>query len=360
MEYLPLIPERASTLAVMFEWLFWYIAAVVTIAGLGVYIALGYFCIRYRRGAVRESTPRILGSHRLELIWTVTPLVIFLTFFAGGAVVYNYAVHPPEDAEEVFIVGKQWMWKAQYSTGHRVIIGGNPANMAENERENIGRLVLPLNRPIKITVTSEDVIHDFAVPAFRSKIDALPGRYVSTWYLPTKLGEYDIFCDQYCGTWHSLMVGKVKVVSQEEYDEFLRGTLSAQGTDNPVDGSPAQKGKELFLKLQCISCHSSNSAARAPVLEGLYMSRVPLQGGGSIIADEGYIRTSIRQPRKHVVEGWAPIMPEYDLRRVNEEQMSQLVAYIRSLKKGSTPIRTEDFPAPVGAPTQRSQAEEKK
>lgn len=360
MNSLPLIPERASELAVMFEWLFWYIVAVTTIAGLGVYAALGYFCVRYRRGATTGSTPRILGSHRLELIWTITPLFIFITFFVWGAIVYDHAVHPPEDAEEVFIVGKQWMWKAQYQTGHRVIIGGNPANMSENDRKNIGRLVLPINRPIKITVTSEDVIHDFGVPAFRSKIDALPGRYVSTWYHPTKLGEYDIFCDQYCGTWHSLMVGKIKVVSQDEYDEFLRGTLSAQGSNNPVDGSPAQAGEQLFLKLQCLSCHSANAAARAPVLEELYLSKVPVRGGGTVIADEGYIRQSIRQPRKHVVEGWTEIMPDYDLRQINEEQMTQLVAYIRSLKKGGTPTRTDQFPAPVGAPTQRSQAEEKK
>jgi len=360
MEAFPLIPERASELAVRFEWLFWYITAVTSIAGLGVYGAMAYFCVKYRRGSTTGSTPRILGSHRLELIWTITPLIIFLTFYVWGALVYDYAVHPPEDAEEIFIVGKQWMWKAQYQTGHRVIVGGNPANMNEKDRANIGKLVLPIGRPVKITITSEDVIHDFGVPAFRSKIDALPGRYVSTWYHPIKLGEYDIFCDQYCGTWHSLMVGKIKVVSQDEYDSFLQGTLSAQGTDNPVEGSPAQLGSQLFLKLQCIECHSANSAARAPVLEELYLSKVPLRGGGSTIADEGYIRQSIRQPRAKVVDGWNEIMPHYDMRQVNEEQLSQLVAYIRSLKKGKTPTRNENFPAPVGAPTQKSQAEETK
>lgn len=360
MEALPLIPERASELAIRFEWLFWYITIVTTIAGIGVYAALGFFCVAYRRGATTGSTPRILGSHRLELIWTITPLFIFLSFFVWGAFVYDHAVHPPEDAPEVFIVGKQWMWKAQYATGHRVIIGGNPANMSEPDRANIGKLVLPIDKPFKITVTSEDVIHDFGIPAFRSKIDALPGRYVSTWYHPTKLGEYDIYCDQYCGTWHSLMVGKVKVVTQAEFDAFLLGTNPAQGSGNPDDGSPAQLGQQLFLKLQCIECHSANAHARAPVLEDLYMSRVPLRGGKSVIADEGYIRESIRLPRNKVVDGWNEIMPHYDLRQVNEEQMSQLVAYIRSLKRGTTPARNEHFPAPVGAPTQGSKAEEKK
>src|SRR5262249_39663655 len=158
-----------------------------------------------------------------------------------------YYAHAPEDAMEVFVVGKQWMWKAQYSNGTRVIIGGNPRNMTEAERNSIGRLVLPVNRPVKITLTSEDVIHDFGVPAFRSKMAVLPGRYTQVWYHPTKTGEFHIFCDQYCGTWHSLMVGKIAVVGEHEFDEWISGANSLQGTENPVDGSLAFEGRQLFL-----------------------------------------------------------------------------------------------------------------
>jgi cytochrome c oxidase subunit 2 len=343
-----------------FEYLFWYITISTGLVGLGVYGALLYFCVVYRRGAsvgpngVPGSTPRILGSVRLELAWTIIPMFVFISYFALGVVVFNKAAHPPEDAMEVFVIGKQWMWKAQYSPGgQRVIIGGNPRNMTEDERNSIGRLVLPINKPVKITVTSEDVIHDFGVPAFRSKVDALPGRYTQVWYQPNKIGEYHIYCDQYCGTWHSLMVGKVKVVSEGDFDEFLTGITPLQGP-NSVDGSLAHEGRQLFLKLNCINCHSATPTAKAPVLEGLYMSRVPLRNGGAVIADNEYITKSIRKPRLDVVEGWEAIMPAYDESQVSAEDMPKLIAYIRSLRKGTTPDNTQRFPAPVGAPTDRT------
>ncbi len=361
MNLTPFIPEIASTQAYQFELLFWYIAITAGLVGGSVYAALLYFCIKYRRGNTTGSTPRILGSHRLELAWTVMPLFVFLSYFAGGVIVYNNAHHPPDDAMEIFVIGKQWMWKAQYPTGQRVIIGGNPRNMTEAERESIGKLILPIGRPVKITITSEDVIHDFGVPAFRSKMDAVPGRYTQVWYHPTRLGEYHIFCDQYCGTWHSLMVGKIKVVEQKEFDDWLMGHTPLQGSRNAVDGSLAHEGRQLFLKLNCISCHSSTPNGKAPVLEGLYGSRVPLRGGGAEIADEEYIIKSIRRPRLAVVDGWESIMPAYDETQVTKEQMDALVAYIRSLKKGQTPDRTEYFPAPNGAPTYpRTQSPEKK
>ena len=361
MSLLPFVPEMASTQATWFEALFWYITITTSAVGLGVYAAMAYFCVRYRRGATTGSTPRIMGSLRLELAWTVIPLFVFLSYFAGGMVVYNHAAHPPADSEEIFIIGKQWMWKAQYPNGQRVIVGGNPANMTEADRKSIGKLVLPINKPVKLTLTSEDVIHDFGVPAFRSKIDVLPGRYTSVWYQPNKLGEYHIYCDQYCGTWHSLMVGKIAVVKQEEYRDFLQGFEPLQGTDNAVDGSPAFEGRKLFLKLQCINCHSANAQARAPVLERLYGSRVPLAGGGAEIADEHYIMESIRRPRLKKVEGWEAIMPAYDETQVSAEEMNSLVAYIRSLKRGATPDNTQRFPPPVGAPTtDRTTSPEKK
>ncbi|MBP3957393.1 cytochrome c oxidase subunit II [Gemmata sp. G18] len=356
MSMLPFIPERASTLADQFEYLFWYITITTGVVGLGVYAAMAYFCVRYRRGATSGSTPRILGSTRLELAWTVVPLLVFITFFAWGMFVYNHAAHAPADSEEIFVIGKQWMWKAQYPNGQRVIIGGNPANMTEAERKSIGKLVLPVNKPVKLTFISEDVIHDFGVPAFRSKIDVLPGRFTTAWYQPTKLGEYHVYCDQYCGTWHSLMVGKIAVVPEQEYRDFLQGFKSLQGTSNAVDGSLAHEGRQLFLKLQCINCHGATPTAKAPVLEGLYGSRVPLTGGGAEIADDHYIIESVRRPRLKGVEGWEKIMPAYDESQVSAEEMNALVAYIRSLKKGTTPDNTQRFPAPVGAPTERPQS----
>lgn len=360
MNLLPFIPERASTLADQFEYLFWYMTITMSIVGAGVYAAITYFCFRYRRSMGDGSTPRILGSTRLELTWTIIPLLVFLTFYAWGMLVYNHATHAPADSEEVFIIGKQWMWKAQYPNGQRVIIGGNPANMTEAERKSIGKLVLPVNRPVKLTLISEDVIHDFGVPAFRSKIDVLPGRYTTVWYQPTKLGEYHIYCDQYCGTWHSLMVGKIAVVKQEDYRDFLQGFKPLQGSPNPVDGSLAWEGQTLFKKLQCINCHSADAQARAPVLEGLYGSTVPLAGGGKEVADDHYIIESIRRPRLKQVEGWEKIMPAYDETQVSADEMNALVAYIRSLKRGDTQKNNQRWVAPVGAPTERTTSPEKK
>jgi cytochrome c oxidase subunit 2 len=368
MGLLPFIPEMASDGAYNFEYLFWYITITTGVVGLLVYAALFYFCVRYRRGMTTGGTPRILGSMRLELSWTIFPLLVFLSYFALGVAVFNRAAHPPEDSMEIFIIGKQWMWKAQYPNGQRVIIGGNPRNMTEAERNSIGKLVLPVNRPVKLTLISEDVIHDFGVPAFRVKVDVLPGRYTQVWYHPNKLGTYHIFCDQYCGTWHSLMVGKIAVVEGKDFDAWLAGyTLDQkdpdqkQGTHNPVDGSLASEGRELFLKLQCIRCHSATPTGKAPVLEGLYGSRVPLKGGGGVIADSEYIKKSIRRPRADVVEGWEAIMPAFDESQVSDHDLEALVAYIRSLRKGSTPDETTFFPAPAGAPTEpRTQSPEKK
>jgi cytochrome c oxidase subunit 2 len=354
-ELLPVVPVMASTLAYKFEALFWYITIVTGLSAVLVYGAMLYFCVAYRRTATSGSTPRILGSARLEIAWTLIPTIIFFTFFGWGLVVYTYAVHPPKDAMEVFIIGKQWMWKAQYpQNGQRVIIGGNPRNMSEVDRKSIGRLVIPVDRPVRFTMTSEDVIHSFGIPAFRIKMDVLPGRYTTQWHHPTEIGEYHVTCNQYCGTWHSLMVGKVAVVSQADFDQWLLGAKPLQGSQNPVDGSLASEGRQLFLKLQCIKCHTGKPDARAPILENLYGSRVPLRGGGGEIADEAYILESILKPRAKVVEGWEPIMPSYQ-GQVTAEDQAALVEFIRSLRRGTTPDQTEYTQPPVGAPTERSE-----
>jgi cytochrome c oxidase subunit 2 len=345
---LPGLADRASLVADRFEPLFWYIVAWTGAGTLLVCVGLVAFCTAYRRkkGDV-IATPRILGSHKLELIWTVIPLLIFLTFFVWGMWVYDGAVHPPADAPEIKVIGKQWMWKIQYPAGQRVIVGGNTDVMTQEERDLVGAFVLPVDQPYKVTFISEDVIHDFGIPAFRQKIDVIPGRYVSTWYYPNKIGEYHLFCDQYCGNLHSRMVGKVKVVSQEDFDTFLR---------EKADGSLAWEGQQIFRKLQCNSCHVPNAQAgtkvhpRAPSLEGLWGSEVPLKGGGSVIADEQFIRESIVNPRAKIVEGWEGIMPGNYQDQVSEEDLTKVIAYIRSLKSGQQIPNNEKFPAPDGAP----------
>jgi cytochrome c oxidase subunit 2 len=313
--------------------LFLFLLAVTGAVAVLVTVLIIYFAVKYRRRPGNEHTPRILGSTPLELFWTITPLFFFLAMFVWGASVYTTAVQPPAGALEVYVVGKQWMWKIQHSGGQR----------------EINELHIPVNKPVKLILTSEDVIHDFFVPAFRTKIDVLPGRYVYTWYQPTRVGDYHLFCAQYCGTNHAGMIGTVHVVEADEYEAWL---------DSRAEGSLALQGRKLFLKLQCVTCHSGDASARAPVLEGLYGRTVHLNDGRTVVADDAYLRESILYPRAKVVQGYEPIMPTFkgqladDKQGLDEEEaLIQLLAYLKSLRPGHTPVRTEEFPPPLGAPT---------
>jgi cytochrome c oxidase subunit 2 len=321
----PLFPEQASTSAARVDDLFFFLCAVTGAMALLVTVLIVGFAVKYRRRGPDDRTPRILGSQRLEWFWTIAPFFVFLVMFAWGAVVFTEVAWVPADATEVFVVGKQWMWKIQHPGGQR----------------EINELHVPVGRATRLTLTSEDVIHDFGMPEFRIKIDVIPGRYVSTWFRPTKVGRFHLFCNQYCGTSHAEMVGSIVVQERDDFDRWV---------GRRPDGSLAAQGRQLFLKLQCITCHSADSEARAPVLEGLYGSRVHLRDGGSVVADDGYIRESIYEPRAKVVQGWEPIMPTFK-GQVDEEEVIRLTAFIKSLGPGDTPKRNEDFPPPVGAPT---------
>lgn len=330
-------PPQASEFAAQYDQLFYYISAVCAVGGGFVYALLTYSCFRF---AKKEGVApqRILGSNKLEFIWTIIPLLFFLSFFVWGARVFDTAINPPKEAKdnEYFVFGKQWMWKVQHPTGER----------------EINELHIPVDRPMKVTGTSEDVIHDFGVPAFRSKFDVVPGRYTSAWYHPTKVGTYHLFCDQYCGQGHSQMVGRVHVLSQSDYADFLAGIYRDAG-GQPVDGSASWRGRKLFLKLNCINCHNRESSARAPSLEGIAgQDRVVREGAATrtVKANDEYLRAAIREPAKQVRDGWKPIMPAYGTRQVNEEELRDVIQYIKSLRPGDLPSRTEATPVPIGGP----------
>ena len=322
----PLFPEQASDIAYRVDALFFFLLISTGIVALGVCVALIYFSLRYRRRDPPRPTPRILELTWLEVFWSIAPFFVFLIMFTWGAKIYFTMVQPPRDALDVYVVGKQWMWKVQHPQGQR----------------EINELHIPLGQPVKLTLTSEDVIHDFFVPAFRTKVDVIPGRYVYTWFHPTVAGRYHLFCAEYCGTNHAGMKGEVVVMDPAEYQEWLN--LKAEG-------SLALEGRKLFLQLQCITCHVAGPQARAPVLEGLYGQVVPLRGGSNTIADDNYIRDSILKPQSQVVMGWEPIMPTFE-GQVNEEDLIKLIAYIKSLGPGQTPQRNEEAnpPAAITAP----------
>ncbi len=264
------------------------------------------FSIRYRRRSDSERPPAVYGSLPLEITWSVIPLGIVTVIFFWSADVYYGLARPPRDAMQINVVGKRWMWKLQHMTGQR----------------EINELHIPVNVPVKLTLTSEDVIHSFFVPAFRTKQDAVPGRYTTTWFQATKPGRYHLFCAEYCGTKHSAMIGSIVVMEPQDFQAWLGGGVAV---------SPAAAGQKLFQDLACVTCHKAESEGRGPTLNGLFGKKVTLASGETLTADETYIRESILNPSAKVVAGYQPIMPTFQ-NLVSEEQLMQLIAYIQTLK----------------------------
>ncbi len=321
----PLFPEQASTIAPRVDAVFFYVLGVTIFFTTLIAFLVLYFAVKYRRRSEEEFPVPNVGSMKLEFVWLIVPFVLAAIMFVWGASIYIAMARPPDDALEVYVVGRQWMWKLQHPGGQR----------------EINELHIPVGQPVKLLMTSEDVIHDFYVPAFRTKADVLPGRYTHTWFEATKPGRYHLFCAEYCGTEHSRMGGWVHVLSQDDYRRWL---------EENADRSMALLGRNLFSKLQCVTCHSGNAEARAPVLEGLHGRTVPLRDGKSVFADDNYIRESILKPDAKVVAGYEPIMPPFVLKRsaddtegnLTEEELMQVIAYIKSLRPGETPPRVEE------------------
>jgi cytochrome c oxidase subunit 2 len=304
---MPLLPERASSIAGEVDALFFFIVAVTVFFTVAVSIAAVYFAVKYRRRSDADRPAEIHGSLLLELTWTLIPLGIVVVMFVWGAKVFFHMNRPPDDAMTVSVVGKRWMWKLQHPTGQR----------------EINELHVPLGRAVKLVITSEDTIHSFFVPAFRIKKDAVPGRYNVAWFRATRTGTFHLFCAEYCGTEHSKMIGKVVVLEPEAYQTWLAG--------GPPPESPVAAGEKLFTELNCITCHRPDSAGRGPLLEGIFGRPVKLASGDTVVADEAYVRESIVNPAARVVAGYQPVMPTY-LGQVSEEQLISLVAYIQSLQ----------------------------
>lgn len=307
--FIPFIPERASTFADRVDGLYLYLVGLTAFFFLLIALTIIFFVIKYRRRSPSEIPRPIAGSHKLETLWSVIPFLIAMSIFVWGASVYFTQYRMPKDALEVYVVGKQWMWKIQHTTGQR----------------EINELHIPVGRKIKLIMTTEDVIHDFFVPAFRTKADVVPGRYTTLWFEATKPGRYHLFCAEYCGTNHSGMGGWVIAMEPTDFDQWLAGGENQE--------SAASAGQKVFQEQGCVSCHGANGeGGKGPSLVGVFGSQVKLEGGATVTADEDYIRNSIRNPQSQIVAGYTqPLMPTFFPNQLDEEHLLQLIAYIKSL-----------------------------
>jgi cytochrome c oxidase subunit 2 len=304
----PLVPEQASSMSGQVDILFYFLVALTLGVLAVVFVPMFSFLYLYRQGSPADRTPPNIKSWKVEVAWTAIPLVIVTGIFFWGALLYmRLKVPPPEkDALEVNIIGKQWMWNVQHPEGKR----------------ELNALHVPLGRTVRLQMTSQDVIHDFYVPAFRMKEDVVPGRYTTQWFKATKLGSFHLFCSKLCGMGHAQMVGWVTVMTPSDYQAWLN-----QGG---AQASLVARGERLFRTLGCSGCHGENSQIRAPSLHGLYGHPVPLDTGEIVTADDRYIHDSILLPQKQIVASYAPIMPTYQ-GQIDEAEVFQLIQYIKSM-----------------------------
>ncbi len=301
-----LFPREASTIAPYADALYFFLI-LITILGVVLVGALLFgFSMMYRKEKHPVAT-QIEGSTLLEATWTIIPLGIFLVCFVWGALLYFRIYNPPTNAMNIYVVGKQWMWKAEHPGG----------------QHEINALHVPIGRPVQLTMISQDVFHSFSIPDFRVKREVIPGRYTTVWFEATTAGTYHIFCTQYCGTKHSGMIGEVTALSAEDYQKWTQESTSGM--------SLAQNGERLFASMGCNSCHSGSAAARGPNLAGVYGSKLQLANGSQVLVNDAYLRDAILNPSQHVTAGYAPIMPTYQ-GQISEEGLIDLVEYVKTLQ----------------------------
>ena len=287
--------------------LYFFILAVTAFFALLVVVLVLYFAVKYRDDTGLKVGAPITGSIPLEIGWSLVPFFVAMAIFVWATVVFFQVVRPPDQTLEIYATGKRWMWRFQHLDGQR----------------EINQLHVPVGRAVKITFTSEDVLHDLYIPVFRVKADAIPGRYSSIWFKATKTGDFHIFCAEYCGTRHSGMTGQIHVMEPDDYQAWLSG--------GGLTGSLSARGEQLFQQLACNTCHVADGSGRGPALAGVFGSQVKLEGGRTAVADESYLRESILTPQMKIVQGYGPLMPTFQ-GLVSEDQLLQLIEYIKSLQ----------------------------
>ena len=330
-----LFPAEASTISPYTDALYFFLLLMTIVGLILVGVLIFGFSIRYRRERSPVAT-QIEGSTLLEATWTIIPLAIFLVTFVWGALLYFRIYDPPANAMNIYVVGKQWMWKAEHPGG----------------QHEINALHVPTGRPVQLTMISQDVFHSFSIPDFRVKREVIPGRYTTVWFEATTPGTYHIFCTQYCGTQHSGMIGEVTVLSPDDYQRWIQQSTSGM--------SLAQNGERLFASMGCNACHSGNAAARGPNLAGVYGSKLTLTNGSQVLVNDAYLRDAILSPSQHITAGYAPIMPTYQ-GQISEDGLIDLVEYIKNLQSNfrvqQTLMTSESNQAAPTTPTEGTTSE---
>jgi cytochrome c oxidase subunit 2 len=301
-----LFPAEASTIAPYMDALYFFLL-LITVVGMTLVGALVVgFSLRYRRERNLVAT-QVEGSTLLEATWTIIPLALFLVCFVWGALLYFRIYNPPANSMNIYVVGKQWMWKAEHPGG----------------QHEINSLHVPTGRPVQLTMISQDVFHSYSIPEFRVKREVIPGRYTTVWFNATDPGTYHLFCTQYCGTAHSAMIGDVVAMTPEDYEKWAQQSTSGM--------SLAQNGERLFASMGCNACHNGTAAARGPNLAGVYGSKLTLTNGSEVLVNEAYLRDAILNPSQHVTAGFAPIMPTYQ-GQISEDGLIDIVEYLKTLQ----------------------------
>ncbi len=310
------VPEVASSFAGKVDGVLWFVTVLSIIFFILITILLVYFSFKYKRRTENDETPHITGNQTLEMIWTVIPSILLFVIFAYGLIVFKEMRTPPGDAVEVNVTAKQWIWVFNY----------------ENGKSTINELFVQHNRPVKMVMRADDVLHSFFVPAFRVKQDLVPGMYTQLWFKPTKVGTYDLFCAEYCGTGHSQMLAKVYVMSPEAFSRWEKGDEEEGVVGIAVAKAPEELGEDLYKNKGCNACHSlDGSVGVGPSFKALFGKNESLQDGSTLEVDENYLRESILIPQAKVVQGFAPVMPAFK-GILKDEEIDALIAYIKSLK----------------------------
>jgi len=332
--YADTLPIQGTDVAARWDLLYNFLVGLSVFFFVLVVFGMIYFIVKYRQRPGVKPT-YITGNHILEAIWIFIPTVLLLLIFGWGYSVYHSMTQPPSDAYEIRVIGKQWLWQFQYDSG----------------KTTVGEVYVPMNRPVKLIMTAEDVLHSFFIPNFRVKQDVVPGMYTSVWFEAKVPGKHQVYCAEYCGTSHSGMLAQLIVLDDQQWKDWQKGKplgpipvagreLTADdrekaklvSTSSPTHASLADQGKEMFTSKGCVACHSVDGSPKVgPTLKGLFGHEVELADGSKVTSDENYIRESIENPQAKIVKGFAPSMPTFK-GLLQESELNALIAYIKSLK----------------------------